>query len=588
MGVRSYESQDPAADAELYRGAPRGPSLRSALGLGALLFMALVSNGRPIGAGDTRPTERVAASLVQEGDFDLDEYPEVEPPFAREEGGRRVSIYPVLSAVLATPIFAISRAVFVLDETGTALAGKWAASLFSALAAGVLYLALGRRWPTRDAALAAVVFALGTSVWSTSQALWQHPAAVLFLCTALLFWTRAEDGDDGWAGRAGLPLALAVAARPAAAAIVAVLAVGFALRWPRQVLKLVLWGLGPVLFVLAYQAWAFGSPLRHGFSGTLGRFAEPWGAGQIGLLVSPAKGLLIFTPVAVVAIVGLVRAFVRGERVLAGTLGAAFLAHVLLVGRWTEWHGGECWGPRLLTEALPLVFFFLPEGLAMAGFAGWILAFVSIAVQVLGAFAYDNRWERLYQRDGNARAVLWDVGRSPIFFYMRERVLRPAAPGLRGDKAIVREHPYRIGGPLGSRVTFGESGLRLDGSERTMSHVLLERGARVDGDRLRLRGRFDALFFRVPEGARPRKLEVRVAGRGRGTLYVGERTFSSEATKWTAYPMNGAVRIRHPYEFARSGGPDLRVSLGRDAAEADLDLVAVVSPNEPDNVIRLP
>ena len=35
----------------------------------------LVANGRPIGAGDTRPTERVAASLVSEGDLDLDEYP---------------------------------------------------------------------------------------------------------------------------------------------------------------------------------------------------------------------------------------------------------------------------------------------------------------------------------------------------------------------------------------------------------------------------------------------------------------------------------------------------------------------------------
>jgi hypothetical protein len=104
-----------------------------------------------------------------------------------------VSIYPVLSAVLAAPLFGLARVFFVLDETGTALCGKWAASLFSALAAGVLYLAVGRRQPTRDAALAAFVFALGTTVWSTSQALWQHPAAVLFLSLVLLFWVRADD-----------------------------------------------------------------------------------------------------------------------------------------------------------------------------------------------------------------------------------------------------------------------------------------------------------------------------------------------------------------------------------------------------------
>ena len=40
----------------------------------------------------------------------------------------RVSIYPVLSAVLAAPVFALASVVFDLDETGTALAGKLAAS----------------------------------------------------------------------------------------------------------------------------------------------------------------------------------------------------------------------------------------------------------------------------------------------------------------------------------------------------------------------------------------------------------------------------------------------------------------------------
>src|SRR5438046_4156968 len=113
MGQRAPESVEPEP-----LPPPLGPTLLSALALAALLFLGLVSNGRPIGAGDTRPTERVAASLVQERNFDLDEYPEVEPPFAREAGGHRLSIYPVLSAVLAAPVFALARAFFALDETG--------------------------------------------------------------------------------------------------------------------------------------------------------------------------------------------------------------------------------------------------------------------------------------------------------------------------------------------------------------------------------------------------------------------------------------------------------------------------------------
>ena len=344
----------------------------------------------------------------------------------------------------------------------------------------------------------------------------------------------------------------------------------------------------PVLFVLAYQWRYFGSPLEHGFSGALGRFAAPWGEGQLGLLVSPAKGLLIFTPVALAAGIGLVRAFRRGERALASALGLAVLAHLVLMGRWAEWHGGECWGPRLLTDALPLLFLFLPEGLSVLGVLGTALAVVSIGVQALGAFAYDYRWERLYQREGaSPRASLWDLGRSPIFFYVGEGVLRPALPGRRGERAIVREHPLVLFAPSGSRVTFASGKLKVDGAERNLTDVLLERGARVDGDRLRLRGRFDALFFRVRANARPRRLEVRVAGRGRGTLYVGERSFESGVTKWTEYPMNGEFRLRHPYEFARSGGPDLLVGLGKEAGEADLRALTLVPPEEPDNVIRL-
>ena len=272
MGVRSPEPDETPYIAP----SPPGPSPLSAVLLALVLLLALVANGRPIGSADARPTERVAASLVQEGDFDLDEYPDVEEPFARTVEGRRVSIYPVASAVLATPVFAAARALFALDETGLALAGKWAASLFSAAAAALLYLAVGRRRPHREALWTAVVFALGTTVWSTSQALWQHPAALLGICAALLCMVRAQE-DDRWAGRAGLPLALAVAARYADVALVAVLALGIAVRWPRRIPHLVAWA-APVA--------APGAGLSLG----LLRVAAPPGPGRGALLRAVGRG----------------------------------------------------------------------------------------------------------------------------------------------------------------------------------------------------------------------------------------------------------------------------------------------------------
>jgi hypothetical protein len=582
MGVRSWE--------EPLEGPPRvvAPPLPAAAAVALGLLVLLLSNGRPIGAGDARPTERVAASLAQEADLDLDEYPEVEDPFARTAGAHRVSIYPVLSAVLAAPLFAAARPFFALDETGTALVGKLAAALFSSLAAAVLFLAVGRRRPVEEAALTAAVFALGTSVWSTSQALWQHPAAVLFLSLAVLCIVRSGE-QPAWAGRAGLPLALAVAARHADVVLVAVLAAGIAVRRPREVPRLLAWASPAVGFVLAYQWIYFGAPWRHGFSGSLGRFNETWGLGHAGLLLSPAKGLLVFTPVVVVAGAGMIRSFRKGERWLVMTLAAAAAGHWLLMGRWSEWHGGESWGPRMMTDVLPLLFLFLPEGLDVLPSVGPVLAALSVAVQALGAFAYDYRWERLYQRrSAGGHAELWDVARSPIVYYAGRRVVIFALPAVREGRAFVREHPVVLFGPKGSRATFGGGDAPVvTGADATFADAHAQRGARAESGRLRLRAHWDGLFLRVRDDAKPRRLQLRVSGRGQGTLYVGERTFWSEP-RWTAYPMSGPFQIRHPYHFPESGGADLTVTIGRAAGEADIAAVALVPPTAPENVIQAP
>jgi hypothetical protein len=576
VGVRTFDE-----DAVVYEPPSEPVRLALPITLGLILFIVFMINGRPIGAGDTRATERVAASLVHERDFDLDEYPEVEPPFAREVGDHRVSIYPVLPAVLAAPVFALASLVFDLDENGSAMAGKIAASLLSAAAAGLLFAAVrARRRTETEAVWAAGLFALGTTVWSTSQALWQHPAAVLFLCLALLWLTRAEE-DTVWAGRAGLPLALMVAARHSDVVIAAVLTVAIGIRWPRRLLLLALSAAPVAVLLLAYNAWAFGSPLAHGFSGSASRFSETWGVGQAGLLVSPGRGLFVYTPVAALAIFGLVRAFRYGERWLTLALGGAALAHLLFVGKWGEWYGGESWGPRLMTDALPLLFLFIPEAMDVLPRVTAALGIVSIAVQALGAFAYDYRWERLYQRaDEDKTAALWDPARAPILFYVRQRVLIEAAPFLKGRQLVVREHPIVFGDTPGSRVDFAGDTLNVAGSVPTFEDVHLQRGARIVDGRLKLRGRWDALFLRVRDDARLRKLELRVAGRGQGPLYVGERTFWSDP-KFATFTPSGTFLIRHPYDYAKSGGGDLTVTVGRGNGEVEISSVELVAAGDP-------
>jgi hypothetical protein len=388
---------------------------------------------------------------------------------------------------------------------------------------------------------------------------------------------KAED-DEAWAGRAGLPLALAVAARHAGIALALALALGIAARWPRRIPHMLLWAAPVVTLQLAYQWLYFGSPVSHGFSGGFARFSAPWGVGHLGLLVSPGKGLVFFTPVALIAAAGLVRALIRGERWLAATLGAGFVAHWLLVGRWAEWHGGECWGPRLMTDALPFLFLFLSDGLDLLPRLGVVLAAVSVGVQALGAFAYDYRWERLYQRPPTAgHPELWQPARSPILFHLDEHVLIFARPGVREGRAIVYEHRVVPFGPEGSRIGVADESLRVAGEQARFGDVHLLRGARVEAGRIRFEHRWDGLFLRVRPQARTRPFELRIEGRGRGTLYVGEQTFWSKP-HFASYAMAGSFSIRHPYDYPDSGGPDVTVTIGRAAGNAAIASVALIDP----------
>jgi hypothetical protein len=449
-------------------------------------------------------------------------------------------------------------------------------------------MAVGLRRPRDEAAIAALVFAFGTSVWSTSQALWQHPAAVLFLCVTLVCLVRAEH-DPAWAGRAGLPLALAVAARHADVALALALALAIAVRWPRKLPALMLWGAAPAALVLVYNAVYFGSPLTQGFAGAVGRFALAGGQGHAGLLFSPAKGLLVFTPIAALALAGLFRAARASERWLPLTVLAAVIAHWAFMGSWSEWHGGRAWGPRLMTDALPLLFLFLPEGMERAPRLGAVLAALSVAAQALGAFAYDYRWERLHQHTGaDLHASLWDPERSPIPFYVQRRVVTAAMPRLSEGRATVSEHPVVLFGPTGSRVEFTGEQPSLTGSEPTLGDVHFQRAARVQEGWVRLRARWDAVFLRVTPAARLRRLELRLRGRGQGPLYVGETSFWSTGTRWKAYPVSGRFSLRHPYYYPESGGSDLTVTVGIGGGDVSLESLALVGPGESDAPLQVP
>jgi hypothetical protein len=527
-----------------------GPGFASELTIFVLLLLLLVVNGRPV--GDSSAGTAAAAWLWRGA-------------------------------------LALAGAGFELDATGREIVGKLLAAVFAALAGVALFAAVARRHGTNDARWAAVALVGGTTLAAAAQAFSGESAAACAVAFAVWLLARAEAEDAAsFVALAGLPLALAVAFQPSTLALALVVAGMSLARRPRAILPFVAWAApGLVLAVagLATTISAPGAPLT----------ADP---GALALLASPAKGLLFFAPVALVGAVGVVRALLRRDsrfwdqprasRVLPLACGLSALAHVAAVAWLGGWAEGNFWGPRLLAPAWPLLLLFLPEGLGVLKLAGSLLFLLSLAVQALGAFTYDGRWDKLNRgpRGSLSAAVVWDPARSPLPFQLRERVIRPSIVGVEGRRLVVRQRAIGGDATTASLVSIASGRLHLTGADATMEAVRAEQGARIEGDRLTLSSPGDRLVFRVREVARQRRLEVRIKGSGRGTLGLGEGSFWSPV-RWREQAVAGSFRLRLPYQFAGSGGSDLVVAL-RAGGPLAIESVALVPPHEPEKVIRLP
>jgi hypothetical protein len=476
---------------------------RAAMAAFAIVFGLLIANGRAIGSGDTNATERTAAAIVERGSFLLADASEGDL-FSRAVEGGRISIYPPLTALLASPVFAVFSVPFDFTPTGIQVAGKISAALLSALGMAVLASAFARRHSFGRSVASAVVIGIGTSVFSTSQALWQHPATVLFLSLACAALDRLST-LEGAAQRkpamiAALGLALAAAARPAAIPMAAVLFVYLLIRTRTNAVFAIVAAALPAAGVAAYNNAWFGSPFDFGAS-TSGRFFAAFPESLGGLLISPARGLFVFTPLALVALAALVAAARRHS--LGRALLAAAVIHLLFTSAWNEWHGGESFGPRLLTDMIPVLFFYLPEGFISMPYLGGSLAAISIVVQAIGAWTYDYRWERLQQRGRNFDAALWSWRDSPVAFAIREGVVIQGTPDVDVRRIRLQSRRYVPFGPRGSVIEMARGEIKISDSQ-LLRDINLVRGARVADDAIVLAHPADALTFRAAAGGQLR------------------------------------------------------------------------------------
>lgn len=318
-----------------------------------------------------------AISVLRESDTDLDEYERLitSGDYKIETiRGHLYTIFPVgpISLPFVWALDSIAgllgidiHEVLLAGGLDTALIEEVIASFLVAACALVLFeTARAAGQPHWVGAVGALVFAFGTSAWSTaSRALWQHGPSMLMLALAVYLLVKARRSPH-LAAWAVLPLAVAYITRPTNAIPLALLSAYVLWEHRRQFGRFVGLALAALLpftiFNLSiYHALLspYYAPARQGMvnGGWLG-YVEV----LIANLVSPGRGLLFYGPVFLFGLIGFI---CKPRQRLDFFLAAIVGLHWLAISSFYNWTGGYQFGPRLFTEMLPLFTYYLFFGL---------------------------------------------------------------------------------------------------------------------------------------------------------------------------------------------------------------------------------
>ncbi len=425
-------------------------ALGPALAVFLVSFLVFNANLRRIGTYDSKAASLIPFSLWEGRGLTMDRYASFFPPpfdvlLIRSASGHRVSFYPVVTPILAAPLYfpwVLARASGRTVDAGAAAEAleKFSASVLTALSVAALFLFLDRITSRRSALLLAGAYAFGTSTWTiSSQALWQHGAAELLLAFSLLLLGRERLGPTGLA-LLGLSAGLLLANRPVD--VFFSLAIGFVVlrRFRRQALPFLLAAAAAAGLWLVYNESYFHSALGGYGSRRLADGRPLWMAsngleGFVGLLASN-RGLLWYSPFLLL----LLRSPASMTRRLPG--GGVFLAAAAAVlyvsARTPDWAGGYCYGPRLATDVLPVLVAALAGPLeALRSRAGKVVLalaiLVSVAVQATGALCFPGG------DSGNEQHGLWNVKNFSPLRALAAGLRTPDFAALLWPRACVRE-----------------------------------------------------------------------------------------------------------------------------------------------------
>jgi hypothetical protein len=415
------------------------PRVRIAIAATAVaLVAALISVLAPLRmpSGDTVPARIGGAVLRCAGSFDLNHVDWVkketsrgriwywlEPDWANEY----TSVYGPVPAILdSIALLDFGEGDTISDDT-IRRRERGCAAVLLGLASALLVLATAAKTKLPYAIGAGAIAMLSFAGAATQgQGMWQATCSLPVVCGALATFLWRERFPILRYVTPAL-IVLAAMMRPTIAPLLGglglawVFAVGSPLKDKRTwlvaagiaiatVAPLVIWNI--IHYRTGWPVAQFHANQRVATAGVFGvkNFVE----GFVGLLFSPARGLLWYAPIAVIGVVVGLRT--RGLRLIA--LGVIF--QILVIATFRAWHGGQAYGPRFLAEAAWIGTFLAAIVvvewksrilLALAALA----ATITIVVGQLGLWRWaPEQWEIRLRPEAH-KSAWWYVRDNPIF-----------------------------------------------------------------------------------------------------------------------------------------------------------------------------
>jgi hypothetical protein len=377
--------------------------LRTAAGIGLAMwvfaFGVYASTASPDLHGYDPQAANTAQGFLDTGHFEFTDKPLYDTPPDPGKDGKRVSRIGLPQALFMVPFYAAGRgladafprstAVEPLDRLTLAFYEPFIAATAAALFALIL---LRVRRSVGWAVVGGVLFTVASIAWPYSKIGMETTVMLGMVMTlAGVVYARVNNAWPWVVAGCGAGIAVAGKAYEGIAVVLLLTPLLPLLRSADSARRrrLLAFLLAPVLVWAAAVAWynwsRFGSPLDFGQAEFAPTLSAPLSVA--GFFISPGKGLLWYSPLILLGILGVKQLAIQ-DRHLARAIVGAVIAGVLVVAINTYW-SDETWGPRYLVPVAWLLLIPIPFWAVTRRRQSVLaaVAAIAVAVQLVGVIA---------------------------------------------------------------------------------------------------------------------------------------------------------------------------------------------------------